>query len=131
MKKSNSESSRSTEEKLNSEIFSENSNNNDSGSFLLQLLKLMLTYSTIFITLEMVNKYVTAFSKKIVALNCSANLISSKVVFYYYKSTIRLCVEFYFHVPNGAFTYHLHLLDRLPNEYLGLLVIYLLLLLNC
>ena len=124
MKKNHSESSGSTEKKLLSESFLR--------TLLLmtlpQLTKLMLIYK-IFITLNVVNKVVNAFSKKTAALNRSVNLTSSDNVFYYYEST-RICTEYYFHVPNGASNCHLDLLNRLPHEYVRQLVLHLVPLLN-
>ena len=58
-------------------------------------------------------------SKKIGALIRSMKFLSPEVALYLYKSTIRSCMEYCFHVCAGA-----------PSCYLELLVLHLLLLLN-
>ena len=55
---------------------------------------------------------------------------SPEVALYIYKSTICPCMEYCCHTWAGAPNYNLELLDKLKNEYVGLLVLHLLLLLN-
>ena len=55
---------------------------------------------------------------------------SPEVALYIYKSTICPCMECCCHTWAGAPNYNLGLLDKLKNEYVGLLVLHLLLLLN-
>ena len=57
------------------------------------------------------------------ALVCSTKLLSSKVVLYFLKSTIWLCMEYCYHVRLGA-------PNCFRNGYVGLLILHLLLLLN-
>ena len=59
-------------------------------------------------------------SKKIGALNRFMKFLSPEVALYLYKSTIRPCMEYCCHVWAGALSY----------EYVGLLVLHLLLFLN-
>ena len=69
-------------------------------------------------------------SKKIGALIRSMKFLSPEVALYLYKSTIRLCMEYCCHVWAGAPRCYLELIDKLRNEYTGLLVLHLLLLLS-
>ena len=69
-------------------------------------------------------------SKKIGALVRSMKFLSPEVALYLYKSTIHPCMEYCFHISPVAASCYLKLLDKLQNEYAGLLVLYLLLLLN-
>ena len=68
-------------------------------------------------------------SKKIGALIHSM-FISLEVALYFYKSTIHPCKEYCCHVWAGAPSCFLELLDKLQNEYAGLLVLHPLLALN-
>ena len=54
-------------------------------------------------------------SKKIGALTHSTKFLSPEVVLYLYKSTIRPCVEYCWHVWAGAHSYYLGLLDKLQK----------------
>ena len=56
--------------------------------------------------------------------------LSLKVALYLYKSTICFCMEYCCHTWAGAPSCCLELLDKLKNEYVGLLVLHLLFLLN-
>ena len=69
-------------------------------------------------------------SKKIGTLIRSMKFLSPEVPLYLYKSTIPPCIEYCCHVWAGAPSCYLELLDKLQNEYAGLLVLHLLLLLN-
>ena len=69
-------------------------------------------------------------SEKIGALIRSMKFLSPEVARYHYKSTIRPCMKYCCHVWAGAPSCYLKLLDKLQNEYAGLLVLHLLLLLN-
>ena len=69
-------------------------------------------------------------SKKIGALIHSMKFISPEVALYLYKSTMHPCMEYYCHVWPGDPSCYLELLDKLKNEYAGLLVLHLRLLLN-
>ena len=69
-------------------------------------------------------------TKKIRALNHSMTFLSPEVVLYLCKSTIRPCMEYCCHIWTGALSCYLELLDKLQNEYAGLFVLHLLLLLN-
>ena len=69
-------------------------------------------------------------SQKIGALIRSMKFLSPEVTLYLYKSTIRPCMEYCCHVWAGAPSCYLELLDKLKNEYAGLLVLHLLLLMN-
>ena len=69
-------------------------------------------------------------SKKIGALIRSMKFLSPEVALYLYKSTIRPCMKYCCHVWAGARSRYLDLLDKLQNEYPGLLVLHSLLLLN-
>ena len=69
-------------------------------------------------------------SKKTGALICSMKFLSPEVALYLYKSTIHPCMEYYCHVWACAPSSYLEMLDKLQNEYAGLLVLHLLLLLN-
>ena len=63
-------------------------------------------------------------SKKIGALICFVKFLSPVVARYLYKSTIRPCMECCYYVWAGACSCYLELLDKLQNEYAGLLVIH-------
>ena len=52
-------------------------------------------------------------SKKIEALICSMKLLSPEVALYFYKSTIRSCMEYCCHVWDGAPSCYLKLLHKL------------------
>ena len=54
-------------------------------------------------------------SKKIGALICSMGFFSPEVALYLYKSTIRLCKEYRYHIWAGAPSCYLKLLDKLPK----------------
>ena len=54
-------------------------------------------------------------SKKIRALIHSMKLLSLQVALYLYKSTIWLCMEYYFHVWAGAPSCYMELLDKLQK----------------
>ena len=69
-------------------------------------------------------------SKKIGALIRSAKFLSPEAALYLYKSKIRLYIEYCCYVWAGVPRCYLDLLDKLQNEYPGLLVFLLLLLLN-
>ena len=69
-------------------------------------------------------------SKKIGALIRSMKFLSPEVALHLYKSTIRPFMEYCCHVWPGAPGCYLELLDKLQNEYAGLLVLHLLILLN-
>ena len=69
-------------------------------------------------------------SKKIGSLICSMKFLSSEVTLYLYKSTICPCMEYCCHVWGGAPRCYLESLSY-KNEYAGLLVLHLLLLLKC
>ena len=72
-------------------------------------------------------------SKKIGALICSMKFLSPEVALYLYKSIIYWCMEYCCYVWAGAPSCYLEWLDKLTsykNEYAGLLVLHLLLLLN-
>ena len=72
-------------------------------------------------------------SKKIRALIRSLKFLFMEVALYFYKSTICLCMEYCCHFSDGAPHCYLELLEKkrsYKNEYAGLLVLYLLLLLN-
>ena len=69
-------------------------------------------------------------TKKIGTLIRSMKFLSPEVALYLYKSTIQPCMEYCFHTWAGAPSCYLELLDKLQNEYAGLLVLYLLPLLN-
>ena len=69
-------------------------------------------------------------SKKIGALIRSMKFLSPEVALYLYKYIIRPCMEYCCHVWAGAPNCYMELLDKLQNEYAGLLVFQLLLLLN-
>ena len=58
-------------------------------------------------------------SKKIGALIRSVKFLSPEVALYLYKSTIRPCMEYCYHVWAGAPSCYLELLDKLPGPYLG------------
>ena len=57
-----------------------------------------------------------AASKKIVALICSMKFLSPEVALYLYKSTIRPCMEYCWHVWAGAPCCYWELLDKLQNR---------------
>ena len=69
-------------------------------------------------------------SKRIRALIRSMKFLSREFALYLYKSTIHPCMEYYCHVWACAPSSYLEMLDKLQNEYAGLLVLHLLLLLN-
>ena len=69
-------------------------------------------------------------SKKIEVLIGSTKFLSPEVALYIYKSTIHPYMEYCHHVWTGAASCYLELLDKLQNEYAGLLALHLLLLLN-
>ena len=54
-------------------------------------------------------------AKKIGALICSMKFLSPEVALYLYKSTIRPCMEYCYHVWAGASSCHLELLDMLQQ----------------
>ena len=54
-------------------------------------------------------------TKKIGALICSMKFLSPEVALYLYKSTIRPCMEYCYHVWAGASSCHLELLDMLQQ----------------
>ena len=54
--------------------------------------------------------------KKIGALICSMNFLSPEVALYLYKSTIRPCMEYCYHVWAGAPSCYLDLLDKLQKR---------------
>ena len=54
-------------------------------------------------------------SKKIGALIRSLKFLSSEAALCLYKSTIRLCMEYFYHVWAGASSYYLEFLDKLQN----------------
>ena len=58
-------------------------------------------------------------SKKIGALTRSIKFLFPEVALYLYKSTIRLCMEYFCHVWAGASSCYLELLNKLQNEYAG------------
>ena len=55
-------------------------------------------------------------SKKIGALIRSMKFLSPEVALYLYKSTIRLCMEYYCHVWASAPSYYLELSGKLPKR---------------
>ena len=55
-------------------------------------------------------------SRKIGALICSIKFLSPEVALYFYKSTIRQCMEYCFHVWAGAPSCYLELLDKLQKK---------------
>ena len=55
-------------------------------------------------------------SKKIVALICSMKFLSPEFALYFYKCTIRPCVEYCCHFWAGAPSCHLDLLDKLQKQ---------------
>ena len=57
-----------------------------------------------------------AASKKIGALICSMKFLSPEVALYFYKSTIRPCMEYCCHVWVGAPSCYLELLDKLQKR---------------
>ena len=69
-------------------------------------------------------------SKKIGALIRSIRFLSPELALYLYKFTIHPCMEYCCYFWAGAPSCYLESLDRLQNEYAGLLVLHLLLLLN-
>ena len=54
-------------------------------------------------------------SKKTGALICSMKFLSRKVALYFYKSTIRRCMEYCYHALAGAPSCYLELLDKLQK----------------
>ena len=69
-------------------------------------------------------------SKKIGTLIRSLKFLSPKVALYLYKSNKFPCIEYRCHVWAGAPKCFLELLDKLKNEYAGLLDLHLLFLFN-
>ena len=69
-------------------------------------------------------------SNKIGTLIRSMKFLYCEVALYLYKSTIRPCMEYRCYVCAGAPSCYLELLDKLQKRYAGLLVLYLLPLLN-
>ena len=55
-------------------------------------------------------------SKKMGDLICSMKFLSLEVTLYFYKSTIRLCMEHCYHVWAGAASCYLELLDKLQKQ---------------
>ena len=55
-------------------------------------------------------------SKEIGALTQSMKFLSPAVALYLYKSTIRPCMEYCYHVWAGASSYYLELLDKLQKR---------------
>ena len=55
-------------------------------------------------------------SKKIGALICSMKFLSPEFALYFYKCTIRPCVEYCCHFWAGAPSCHLDLLDKLQKQ---------------
>ena len=55
-------------------------------------------------------------SKQSEALIYSMKFFSYEVALYLYESTIRLCIEYYFHVWVATPNYYLHLLDKLEKR---------------
>ena len=55
-------------------------------------------------------------SKKMGDLICSMKFLSLEVTLYFYKSTIRLCMEYCYHVWAGAPSCYLELLDKLQKQ---------------
>ena len=54
-------------------------------------------------------------SKKIGALIRSMNFLSPEVALYHYKSTIRSCMDYCFHVWAGVHSCYLELLDKVQK----------------
>ena len=69
-------------------------------------------------------------TKKIGVLICSMKLLSPEFALYLYKSTICPCMEYCCHDWVGVHSCYLELFNKLQNEYTGLLVLHLVLLLN-
>ena len=69
-------------------------------------------------------------SKTIRALIRSMKFLSPEDALYLYKSAIQPSMEYYCHVWAGAPSCYLEFLDKPPNGYVGMLVLYLLPLLN-
>ena len=69
-------------------------------------------------------------TKKIGALICSMKFFSTEVALYLYKSTIWPCTEYCCQVWAGAPSCYLELLASYKNQYAGLVVLQLVLLLN-
>ena len=63
-------------------------------------------------------------SSEIGALIRSMNFLSPGVDLYFYKSIIRSCMKYYYHVWTGAPSYYLEILDKLKNGYERLLVLH-------
>ena len=57
--------------------------------------------------------------KKIGALICFMNFLSPEVALYFYKSTIRPCMEYCYHVLAGAPSCYLELLNKLQKQICG------------
>ena len=55
-------------------------------------------------------------SKKIGALICSMKFLSPKIALYLYKSTIRSCMEYCYHVCAGALSCYLEFLNKLQKR---------------
>ena len=61
--------------------------------------------------------YIAKFvSKKIRALIRSTKFLSPEVALYLYKSTLRPCVEYFYHVWAGAPSCYLELLDKIQKQ---------------
>ena len=58
-------------------------------------------------------------SKKIGALICSMKFLSPELALYLYKSTIRSCMEYCYHVWTGASSCYLELFDELQKRICG------------
>ena len=63
-------------------------------------------------------------SSEIGALIRSMNFVSPEVDLYFYKSIIRSCMKYYYHVWTGAPSYYLEILDKLKNRCERLLVLH-------
>ena len=75
--------------------------------------------------------YLSKFAfKKIGALIRSTKFLSPEVTLYLYNSSIRPCIECCCHIWVGAPSCYLELLDKLQKQYVGLLVLHLVPLLN-
>ena len=46
----------------------------------------------------------------------SIKCLSPEVALYLYKSTIRLCIEYFYHVLAGALSCYLEMLDKLQKQ---------------
>ena len=75
-----------------------------------------LTFSSKLDWSSYINSIAKTASKKIGALIRSMKFLSPDVALYLYKSTIRLCMEYYCHVWAGAPNCYLKLLDKLQKQ---------------